>query len=205
MIDGFSGIRVNCGDTECVFEFVAYKYKGTSRDDDDNDESSNGDPIPPPPHGNLTRSQSMPPLANIAELLGQHMLNSLMTNPMSPPLQPQLIRSNTTDGSFPGRSGSIPFSPPGSDVFPNNDVQLLLQQKGIRRASGDGVAGVGRGRGRAISREAMLHHSCVTQRGRSVGGLGERWGHRQHSSSSGFVSPPSTHFESVSEEEDSYH
>ena len=56
MIDKFSGIRVKCGDTECVFEFVAYKYKGTSRDDDDDDESSDGDSNPPP---NIIRSRKV--------------------------------------------------------------------------------------------------------------------------------------------------
>ena len=190
MVEGYSGIRVNCGNTECVFEFVTYKYNGTIKKEEVMPAAPPNNDAAPPTSSGLTRSQSMPP--TVAEQLGHQVLQLLISNQQSAPVMMYpLTRSHTTDGSFPSRSGSV-----ASDVFPNNNAASLTQQLDNRRGS-DGAPQVVRGRGRALIRETSH------QQGHGLGvnrSMGERGRSRHRSSSSGFVSP--TQFESVSEEGD---
>ena len=185
MVEGYSGIRVNCGNTECVFEFVTYKYNGTIKKEEVMPAAPPNNDAAPPPSSGLARSQSMPPAVNtVAEQLGHQVLQLLLTTH-------QLTRSHTVDGSFPSRSGSV-----ASDVFPNNNAASLTQQQDNRRGS-DGAPQVVRGRGRALTRETSHQQGHGPGVNRS---MGERGRSRHRSSSSGFVSP--TQFESVSEEGD---
>ena len=151
-VEGFSGIRVECGDTECIFEFVTYKYNGEKRKEEVVIEQPPNNDVPTSPPSNIERSQSLPALA-LAEALGQHILQSLISSTvLASKTTPPLVRSNTVDGSFSSPTSSAMFSPPpGPDVFPNSNIPPLMEEEpqeqpnNNRRGSDEG-SGVGRRR-----------------------------------------------------------
>ena len=156
-VEGFSGIRVECGDTECIFEFVTYKYNGEKRKEEEEviEQLPNND-VPTSPPSNIERSLSLPAPA-LAEALGHHILQSLISSTvLASKTTPPLVRSNTVDGSLSRHTGSAIFSPPpGSDVFPNSNIPPLMeeepqeQQNNNRRGSDEG-SGVGRRREKGL-------------------------------------------------------
>ena len=59
-VDGCSGITVKCGDTECVFEFIAYKYIGETTQEEEpkiDNEHNRGQPILIGPADNTRESR----------------------------------------------------------------------------------------------------------------------------------------------------
>ena len=219
-VEGFSGIRVECGDTECIFEFVTYKYNGERRKEVVHKLPPSNE-VPTPAPSNIERSQSMPPLpggSHLAEL-GLQFLQNLggALGQLGPrPAIPILARSNT----FPVRDGSSSVLSPPQGIVPNNDITALLtqnqpnqpnqpdsaQEHPDNRRGSDGRGQhtlIPRGRGRALIRELAVSHTHHDPGSRgSVSDQGEMGRFRRDSSNtSGFLSP--THeFDSVSEEEE---
>ena len=95
IVDGFPGYRVKCGNTNCIFEFVTYKYKGKAKKEEPKEQLQgetvlldvpNNEMPPHPP--SVHRSQSMPPNPYIIPyhyITPQSFDEQLM---MSPPQQP---------------------------------------------------------------------------------------------------------------------
>ena len=135
VIDGFPGIRVQCGETSCIFEFITYKYKGkvkkeeagTNRDQLEFEQSMPDNDLQ---QKQVSRSQSMP-----APSLGTpYQITPYSSDPHTQPqhYDPQyptemqmhgrrqhhhFMRSNTYSGPMPVNNGrtQAPFYPPHSN------------------------------------------------------------------------------------------
>ena len=223
-VNGFPGIRVKCGDTLCIFEFVTYKYKGKrNKEEDDKVTGVIEEPSQPDNEAHpeaIERSQSMPPYSYMAQQsydpsYQQHYHAQSWGYPTQHPpypivggppshnivgpsrIRPGLMRSHTIAGPTPEFSDSnrSVFSPPGLDVR-NNENQFYRKEVQFENKNGRGLDGGLMGRG-ARGRS--------WRRGPSRGGIGGIEGRNgipreRHSSSSGIMSPP---FDPLSEEDTS--
>ena len=211
MVEDFSGIRVECGDTECIFEFVTFKYKGEKR----KDPTIKPAPLPPP-----TSSQQVPapPPSNVME----------RSKSMPTPIPPQVSEAleyffHTLGGTFgqlrsptPPSETLIPVRDRSSSVpqnvtlaTPNNDAaaqaksgQQLLPDNNRRESSNGAVnGGTRRGGGRGLIRMAPMTQSLDSGSRGSVSEQGGRGRSYRRSSSTSGIASSSSQFGSVSEED----
>jgi hypothetical protein len=203
-VEGFSGIRVECGDTECIFEFVTYKYNGEKKKEVVFKPPPNNE-VPAQAPTNIERSQSMPPLSGpqLAEAFGQlfQSLSSVMRQQGSP--TPVLARSNTLPAQL--RSSYV-APPPPQGIIPNND-RALLQNRQQRLDNHGGSNGGGNrvllaGRGRGLMRESAVIQSHDPGSRGSVSEPREMGRSRRRSSSTSGIMSPLSQFDSVSEEDE---
>ena len=209
-VNGFPGIRVKCGDTLCIFEFITYKYKGKRNKEEDDKVAGVVDDEPPQPDneahpGAIVRSQSMPPYPYNAQQLydpfyQQHYDAQSWGYPTPYPMgsgpssnsivgpsrsRPELMRSNTIAGptpKFPDNNRSD-FSPPGLDVR-NNENRIYRKEVQFENTNGHGVGG-------AMGRGGRGHFWRDNRSRGGIGGIEGRGGipRERHSSSSGIMSP----------------
>ena len=154
-VDGCTGITVKCGDTICIFEFIAYKYIGEtekveepetftladlmeqqSNDDPPNNEA--GDQHPPVFIG---RSQSMPINAQPSETDQDTppVISPPLTRPLEPgrvydfggTQHPQLQRQNTLPPQL-QQQGTFDFSPQAREL---KQRQMLKSARAFNRSA----------------------------------------------------------------------
>ena len=88
-VDGCSGITVKCGDTECVFEFIAYKYIGETTQEEEPKIETLGDLIRQQPQYDNEHNRGQPILIGPADNTreSRRSENDLDTSmPLSPPM-----------------------------------------------------------------------------------------------------------------------
>ncbi|CAI8054891.1 hypothetical protein GBAR_LOCUS29945 [Geodia barretti] len=202
-VEGFSGIRVECGDTECIFEFVTYKYNGEKRKEVVFKPPPSNE-VPTQAPTNIVRSQSMPPLSapqQLAEAFGQFFqnLSSVMGQQGSP--TPVFARSNTFPAQL-GSSYAAPQPQPPHGIIPNNDTALLENRQQHGRSNGGGNRLLQAGRGRGLLRESAVNQSHDQGSRGSVTDPRETGRSRRRSSSTSGIMSSMSQFDSVSEEDE---
>ena len=207
MVSGVPGIRVECGETSCIFEFITYKYKGQVKEEENQPHvvAPNNETVAQPPTSSMMRSNSLPIPAPFPWLyfVSQQDYTSFLASMSGIPQQgpaPAFRRSNTMSGPYPEHLQHQP-----GDEVPNNDTEASnIASQEPPFDDGHVVEGRGRGRGgSALHQQGTATPGVLSGQPASLyrargGGMGSRGRGmdrvRHHSSSSGLMS-------SVSEEE----
>lgn len=165
MVSGVPGIRVHCGETSCIFEFITYKYKGQVKEENlpqvvREDPPKNEASAHPPP-SSMMRSNSVPvPHFSVPfpwPYFGSQQDYATFIASMSQGIPHQdpthtFRRSNTMGGPYPEHHQ---HQQPGEELLhhqqygndgPNNDTAAFLQKSQFDASRGAESQGRGRGR-----------------------------------------------------------